>query len=30
LNEELERLNAEAKGLEERISENIAKILEVK
>ncbi len=28
LNEELERLNAEARGLEERISENILKIIE--
>ena len=28
LNEELERLNAEAKVLEERISENVAKLLE--
>jgi len=29
LNEELERLNAEARELEERISENVAKLLEV-
>ena len=28
LNEELERLNAEARELEERISENVAKLLE--
>ena len=28
LNEELERLNAEARGLEGRISENVAKLLE--
>ena len=30
LNEELETLNTEAKELEEQISENVAKILEVK
>ena len=28
LNEELERLNAEARALEERIGENVAKLLE--
>ena len=28
LNEELETLNAEARGLEERIGENVAKLLE--
>ena len=28
LNEELERLNVEARELEERISENVAKLLE--
>ncbi len=30
LNEELEALNAEARELEERISENVAKLLEGK